>query len=323
VARDALWSWVKTSTGVAFVLTLTLLPLLLDSPYTVYVLTLCFIYVIASVSLRTITISGQFPLGHGAFMGIGAYLSGMASRWLGWPAWLTIPLAAVATTGIGVLVGWPFVRLRALYYAMGSLFFGIGAVLLIVAGGKWTGGYAALSGIRPIFQDNIAHYYFFFGLAAVSCLALYRFEYSRIGTTLKAIAQSHTVASSVGINEARYRITVVGFGCFFVGLAGAGYAHYSSVISPSGFSLVATLWLLMYVLVGGIRSFAGPVIGTFVLFLIPQFLGELKMYSPFVSAGILLLVVYLMPGGLVSLATVAAFRRQEQGLRSPRDEVQT
>jgi branched-chain amino acid transport system permease protein len=317
--RNSLRSWTKVSTCAAFVLALCLLPLVFGSPYTVHILTLCFIYVIGSVSFRTITISGQLPLAHGAFMGIGAYLSGMASRWLGWPAWLTIPLAAIATTGVGVLIGWPFAKLRTLYYAMGSLFFGIGAMLIIAAGGRWTGGYAALSGIRPIFQDDVAYYYFFLGLAVVSCLALYRFEFCRIGTNLKAIAQSHTVASSVGINEARYRIAVVGFGCFFVGLAGAGYAHYSMVISPSSFSLVATLWLLMYVLVGGVRSFAGPVVGTFVLFLIPQFLGDLKMYSPFVSAAILLIVVYLMPGGLVSMSAIVGSWHwaHKRGVRSP------
>ena len=91
---------------------------------------------------------------------------------------------------------------------------------------------------------------------------LYRFEFSRIGTTLKAIAQSHLVASSVGINEGFYRILAVGVGCFFVGLCGAGYAQYNLVISPTSFNFLATLWLVMYVLVGGIESFAGPIIGT-------------------------------------------------------------
>jgi len=235
-------------------------------------------------------------------MGIGAYLSGMASRWLGWSPWLTVPSAALVTAGIGMLIGYPFSRLRALYYALGSLFFGVGVIMIISAGGVWTGGYSGLTGILPMFAGSrISYYYFFLGLALVSIMALYRFEFSRIGTNLKAIAQSHLVASSVGINEGGYRILAVGVGCFFVGLVGAAYAHYNLVLSPTSFDLSATLWIVMYVLIGGINSFTGPIIGTAILVLIPEFFRGLKIYSPYISAGILLIVVYLMPQGLAGL----------------------
>ncbi len=122
------------------VVILALIPLFISSPYVLHILLLTFVYTIAAVSLRTITISGQFPLAHAAFMGIGAYLTGMASKWLGWPPALSIILAAVATMGIGMLIGYPFSRLRALYYAIGSLFFGIGVIYIIYAGGLMTGG---------------------------------------------------------------------------------------------------------------------------------------------------------------------------------------
>jgi branched-chain amino acid transport system permease protein len=294
--------WFGPAVFAVLVAILFAFPVLIDSPYSLHILILCFIYVIAAMSFRTITISGQFPLAQGAFMGIGAYLSGMASKWLGWPPWVSIPLAALATTCIGILTGYPFARLRTFYYAMGSLFFGIGVVFIIVAGGTWTGGYPGLSGIRPIFMGSKeACYYLFLSLALVSGIVLYRFEASRIGTTLKAIAQSHIVASSVGINEAWYRVFVVAAGCFFAGLAGAGYAHYNRVVAPESFSLTATLWLVMYVLTGGIKNFTGPIIGTFVLFLIPELFRDLKMYSPYISAGILIIVVYCLPEGLASL----------------------
>ena len=143
--------------------------------------------------------------------------------------------------------------------------------------------------------------YFFLAMTVIVALALYRFEFSRIGTTLKAITQSHLVAASVGINEGFYRIMAVGVGCFFVGLAGGGYALYNQAVSPSSFNFLATLWLAMYVLVGGIESFAGPIVGTLALFLLPQAFRDLKYYSPFISAAVLLIVVYLMPKGLVSL----------------------
>lgn len=292
----------KPAACALLVLVLALVPLMLSSIYMLHMLILIYIYLIATVSLRTITISGQFPLAHAAFMGIGAYLAGMASKWLGWSPWVTIPSASLATAGIGMLLGLPFARLRTLYYAMGSLFFGIGVLQIIYALGKWTGGYSGFIGIKPLFVGSkIPYYYFFLGLALVSILALYRFEFCRLGINLKAIAQSHLVASSVGINEGGYRILAVGVGCFFAGLAGAGYAHYNLVLSSSSFNFMATLWLVMYVLIGGIGHFAGPIVGTFILILIPEFFRDLKVYSPFVSAALLGIVVYLMPEGLVGL----------------------
>jgi branched-chain amino acid transport system permease protein len=313
VAGGRKWTTLAIWGGVVVII--ALLPLLLTSPYMLHIIILIFIHTIAAVSLRTIIISGQFPLAHAAFMGIGAYLAGMASRWLGWPPWITIPSAAVVTMGIGMLIGYPFARLRALYYAMGSLFFGIGVVYIINAGGIWTGGYSGLVGIQPLFPgatSKVPYYYFFLVLALLSIIALYRFEFSRIGVNLKAIAQSYLVASSVGINEGWYRVLAVGVGCLFAGLAGAGYAHYNLVLGGSDFNFLATLWLVMYVLIGGINSFAGPIIGTFILILIPEFFRDLKIYSPFISAGILLIVVYLMPQGLVGLPRLIKSRLLER-----------
>jgi len=296
---------------------LCLLPLFLGY-YMLHVFILIFIYTIASVSLRTITISGQFPLAHAAFMGIGAYLAAMASRWLNWPAWITIPSASLATAGIGMLTGYPFARLRALYYAMGSLFLGIGVLNVIYAGGKITGGYPGLTGIHPMFlASKTPYYYFFLALGLASVIALYRFEFSRIGINLKAIDQSHMVASSVGINEVRYRVLVVGVGCFFAGLAGAGYAHYNMVVSTSTFNFLATLWLVMYVLIGGIKSFAGPIVGTFVLMFVSELFRGLGMYSPFVPAALLALVVYLLPNGLVSLPGILWSRLSNREKKGP------
>jgi len=294
--------WVKPSVYGIIVLILALLPVIGGTPYMLHIMILCFIYIIGASSFRTITISGQFPLAHAAFMGIGAYIAGMASKWWGWSPIVTFPVAALLAAGIGMVIGYPFSRLRSLYYAMGSLFFGIGVIQIIYAIGEPTGGYSGLVGVTGLFNMNReANYYFFLGLTVLCLIALYRFEFCRIGTTLKAINQSYTVAASVGINEGWYRILAVGVGCFFAGIAGAGYAHYNLVISPQSFGFGATLWIVMYALIGGLESFAGPIIGTFILILIPEVFRDLKMFSPFISAALLAIVVYLMPKGLVSL----------------------
>lgn len=88
------------------------------------------------------------------------------------------------------------------------------------------------------------------------------------------------------------------------GLGGAIYVHYNATVSPTSFNMIATLWLFMYVLVGGIGSFVGPIIGTFLLIMIPEFVRELKVFVPFISAIKLLIVVFVMPQGLVGLPKI-------------------
>lgn len=288
------------------ILVLALLPLLVKSPYVIHVFIITFIYIVATVSLRTVTISGQYPLAHGAFMGIGAYTSAVTSKLLGWPLWLTIPLGGITAMLIGALIGYPFARLRAFYYAMVSLFFGIGVIQVILVLTKWTSGAGGLVDIPHLLPgtSKVPYYYFFLGFMVVCLVALWRFEYSRIGLSLKAIAQSHIVASSVGINEVRYRILALSVGCFFAGIAGAVYAHYNFILSPTSFDFLASMWLFIYALIGGISSFGGPIIGTALLIIVPELLSGLKQIIPFISAGILLIIFYILHDGLISLPQV-------------------
>jgi branched-chain amino acid transport system permease protein len=302
--------WVKPVIVVAVVVIMALLPAMTSSPYLLHLIIYCSAYIVATVSLRMIITSGQFPLAHGAFMGIGAYTAGMTAIHLGWPAWFTIPAGAAVAGIIGMIFSYPFSRLRALYYAMGSLFFGI-AVLSIIQSIGPLGRQAGLSGVPPIFSgtSRVPYYYLFLGITVICLIAMYRFEFSRIGTSLKAISQSHLVASSVGINEGLYRNLVVGVGCFFVGVAGAALAHYNQSVTPGSYDLMTTLWLTMYVLVGGMNSFVGPIIGAPILFLIPQyFFRDFKQYAPYITATILAVFVYVMPTGLVGLIKVITLR---------------
>jgi branched-chain amino acid transport system permease protein len=279
-----------------------LLPAWIRSPYLIHVFNLTLIYIIAASSLRLIAISGQFSLGHAGFMSIGAYVAGGLAKYLGWPAWITIPAGALATMIVAILVGYLFVRLRAIYFSMVSLFFGIGVLAVNQVCERFTGGYAGLIGVPVVFGGSkVQNYHFLIGVTVFSLLALYRIESCRIGTTLKGIAQSHMVASSVGINEAGYRVFAMGAGCFFVGLSGAVHAHYLAVLSHSSFNFLASVNLLVYVLVGGIGSFAGPIVGTMVLIIIPELFRMLKAYVPYLFAGIMILVIFIMPQGLVGL----------------------
>lgn len=297
--RCRLSKWALTVIATVFAL---LAPLLIKSPYRIHIFILTLIYIIAASSLRTIALSGQLSLGHAAFMSIGAYVSGILSKNLGWTPWVTMPLGALSTMAAAILVGYPFSRVRAFYFSIVSLFFGTVVLATNSVFVKYTGGTAALVGVPPLFNaSRIYNYYFFLTLTVASLFALRRIETCRIGITFKAVAQSHQVASSVGIDEAAYRVIALAFGCFFVGLAGAGYAHYNMVLSHSTFNLLASINLLIYVLVGGIGSFAGPIIATAILIIVPELLRALKEFVPYLFAAILIIVIFVTPQGLAGL----------------------
>ena len=279
-----------------------LLPLFIKSVYLIHVFNLTLINCIAASSLRFIALSGQLSLGHAAFMSIGAYTAGALAKHLGLSPWVTIPVGALATMALAIMIGYPLARLRAIYFSMVSLFFGIGILALNQVFQRYTGGYSGLIGIPPLFSGSkVANYYFFTGLTVLSLIVLHRMEFCRIGMTLKSVAQSYVVASSVGINESRYRVLALAVGCFFVGLAGACFAHYMSVLSHSAFNFLSSVNFLVYVLVGGIGSFAGPIVGTVVLMIIPELFRMLKGFVPYLFAGIMILVIFVMPQGLVGL----------------------
>ena len=281
-----------------------------------HVIILAFVYVVVSSSFRTISISGQFNIAQGAYMGIGAYAAALPSVWLHWSPWITIPLGAVVTAAIGGILAYPFARLRTIYYAMGSLFLGFVIINLFTVGGRLTGASTGLAGVKQLSTSKTHYYYLFLGLMVISMVCLYRFEFSRIGVTMKALAQSHQVAASVGIGERRNRVLAVAVGCFFTGLMGASYAHYNLVASPSSFGLAATLWIIMYVLVGGLNSFWGPAVGVGVLLIIPEFFfRDLKGYLPYVTAAMLLIIAFTLPEGIVGIPRMIRNRLSNRGGR--------
>ncbi len=292
------------------------IPLITKSPYILHILILTLVYVIAASSMRFIITSGQIPLAHGAFLGLGAYVSAVLSKHVGLSPWLTLFIAAFVAMGVGMFISFPFARLKTFYYSMISLFFGVGMLQTIESFGKLTGGLSGITAIPTLFHtaSKVPYYYVFLGLTFISLLILYRLEVSRIGWNLKAIDQSYLVAGSVGISEVKYRVLAVAVGCFFVGLAGGMYASYNVTLSPSSFDMAATLWIVIYVIIGGMGNFSGPIIGTAALFLLPQYYSGLKQYTPFISAAILFAVIYMFRNGLVSIpGLIVAFYKRKKG----------
>lgn len=307
---------------------------------------------VAAVSLRTILLSGNMSFAHGAFMGVGAYTAGILAIQFGWSMWITIPIGALMAMAAGLITGWPFARLKTIYFCMGTMFMGQ-AIVLLISTLDIAGGAIGLTGVPSMSHSlagiadalNItkpqACYFFFLVVAIISCAVMYRFEHCRIGTTLRALAQSEDVASSIGVNATFYRLLAVGVGCFFAGLMGACGGHYSTTLSPNSYTMNLTLWIIMYMMIGGTGSFAGPIIGAVLLSFIQNisslligmsgsssnegfvafagWVGKNASYTPFLTAGILLLVAYLLPGGLVGLPGTV---RHNKAKRQEKKEIQ-
>jgi len=273
---------------------------------------------IGSAGLRTIFLSGYVSFAQGAFVALGAYCAGVLAKYFGLPPVVTILAGAVFATVVSVLIGLPFVRLRGTYYSMASMFFCV-AIVNFIQIFKFTGSSRGLFMIPPLAGNITSTYYIFLALTVVSLAAMYRFEASRIGITLRAIAQSHDVASSIGINETFYRLLAIGFGSFFAGLAGAAFALYQTILSPMNYGMGFSIWFIMYMFIGGEQKFLGPLIGTIIFVLLPEIGRGIGAYAPYLSAAALLLVAYVFPGDITGLPELIKDRRMKRsGLNASR-----
>ena len=289
------------------------LPICVKGDYYLHVLILCAINIILTSTLRAISTTGQLSLGHAGFMSVGAYTSAILVMKAGISTYTALLLGGVAAMALAAVIAYPVTRVKTVYFSMLTLFLGEVISLLATEARDLTGGTSGLINIRPLgtisipwlftidFTAKLPNYYFVLILMLIVLLSLYRIDCSYIGMTCKAIAQDDSLAASTGINVAKFKAVVLCISCFFTGLAGSFYAHYVSVITPDSFGLFISINLLIYMIVGGTRRFAGPIMGALILTLIPELFRGLKEYQPFMFVAVLYLVVWLLPGGLVNL----------------------
>jgi branched-chain amino acid transport system permease protein len=311
---------IKPASYTALILLLFLIPIFVKGGYYLHILIMVGINIILASSLRTIATTGQFSLAHAGFMAIGAYTSALLVMKLGLSSWAALPLGGIAAALLALLVGYPFVRVKRVYFAMLTLFMGEVIRLVIVEWRDLTHGSSGILNIPPpnslsffglfniAFDSKVPYYYFILVLVLISLLFLYRIESSRVGRTLLAIQQGDFVAESVGINITGFKVFAWCVGCFFAGIAGSFYAHYVLVLTPASFGILQAIYVVVYMIVGGRRRFAGAILGAFILTLVPEVFRALKEYQPFVFVGILFIIIFFLPGGLVDLPELVRTR---------------
>ncbi len=291
-------------------------PLLLHSPYWTSALTVIALNVLLTASLRTVTLIGEFSLGHAGFMLVGAYTAGLLSMQAGLPFGLTVPAGALLAGCLALALGYPFMRVKGIYFAILTV---VTSESLRVLAWNWeslTGGSKGLVGIpepgtlsipgwgEVHFSDFLAYYYLVVIAVAFSLTILYLLERSRLGFTWLAIREADKLAGAVGINVSRYKVLCFTTASFFAGLGGALIAYQEQAISADAnatFGVMQTIYLLVYMVVGGERRFSGPIFGAVLLSLLAEFTRAVQNYQPMVMGVIALAVVLFQRQGLVAL----------------------
>ena len=275
--------------------------------YGVYLFTMWLVFVIATMGLNlTIGYAGQKSLGHAAFFGIGAYTVAIVMK-AGFSFWLGLPLAMAGCFVIGLVVGFPALRVQAIYLAFATLGFNT-AVWLVMRNEEWlTGGSFGINNIaRPglfglSLNGALPYYYFVLGVALVMGAALWKLLASPWGKAFTALRDNPIRAESLGIHVQAYTLLSFAIGAVYAGVAGALFASLVEFIEPAPFTVGASIMMYLMVVVGGAGYFFGPLVGAAVGLLLPEWLRFAQAwYLALFGTAVVLLMLWL-PDGLLSI----------------------
>ena len=281
------------------------LPWLLGK-YQVRILTLAMAWAIATLSLNLILgYAGQASLAHGAFLGIGAYAFGIMVQRVGLNFWLALPLACLVTALLGLLVGLPSLRTRGPYFAIVTLCFNV-IILKVFENWNWlSGGIQGQVVPRPAFlAQRWARYYFVLAFLVLVLAVMRLIVKSLPGVTLMSIRSNEDLAEAVGINSFRNKLLAFVVSCFIVGLAGALLALENGQLDFTITNYLYSFYLLIYLLIGGVATLSGPVVGTIGLYLLLDYMKNIGIkgveeFRYFLFGLILVLVIIFFPMGVV------------------------
>ena len=275
--------------------------------YPAYLVSLAMINIIAALGLNLLTgNSGQISLCHSSFMAIGAYGATLFTARYGLPFWISIPLAAAISALIGAALGFPARRLTGLYLALATLGFLQIVQLAIEEFADITGGVRGMKVPKPelLAGLRVSEYGIYLVVLGVCALAIWvarNILRSRIGRELNAIRLSPHAAQALGISVARVKLTAFALSAAFAGVAGGLMAVVVGFIDPVEFGVSASLRQITFIVVGGMGSVAGSVIGASVLSALPEALRPVKEYSDIIYTLILLGFLLFVPRGLATV----------------------
>ncbi|MGK5553946.1 branched-chain amino acid ABC transporter permease [Actinomadura kijaniata] len=277
-------------------------PLVIATPYALNVMTSAAIFVMLAVGLNIVVgYCGLLDLGYAAFFAVGAYTSGVLATRLDVPLLATLPAVLAVTVVAGVVIGAPTLRLRSDYLAIVTL--GFGEIIRIVATNLTvTGGPSGIYGIPGLFGDATSgaavFYYVTVLIVAVAVLLAARLGRSRIGRAWRFVREDEDAAEAMGVHTYRAKLAAYIAGAVWGGMAGVLFGAHLSAISPASFTFLQSALVVMAVVLGGMGSTPGVVIGAVVISVVPELLRDLADYRFFAFGVLLIVVMILRPQGL-------------------------
>jgi branched-chain amino acid transport system permease protein len=296
--------------------------------YGIYMFTTWLIYVIATMGLNlTVGFAGQKSLGHAAFFGIGAYTVAIAMK-AGISWWVGLPAAMALCFVVGLVLGFPALRVQTIYLAFATLGFNT-AIWLVMRNEEWlTGGTFGLNGIpRPeilgySLKDSLPYYYFVLAVAAIAITLLWCLLRSPWGKAFQALRDNPIRAESLGIDTRSYTLLSFAIGAVFAGIAGVLFASLVDFIEPAPFAVGASIMMYLMVVVGGAGYFWGPLVGALVGMVVPEWIRDVfpilaNWYLPIFGMVVILMMVWL-PDGLMSIPDRIKAKRQAREANAAR-----
>ncbi len=290
------------------------IPVFAPDGYVIQLLNIAILNAIVVLGLNFVTgWTGQINFGQAAFYGLGAYTTAIATK-AGIP-WIAAPFLSVIMVVVASLIlGLPTLRLRTHYLAMTTIGFGEIVRLIIVHWEPVTGGTSGLRSVPGISifgfgpQGQIEHFYVLLAALAIAVIVAMRIRHSTLGRAMIATKDSEIGAEQSGVDTVRTKLLAFMIGAVYAGLAGCLYASSIRFVSPDSFSGTQAVLLMTMLIVGGMGSIVGCIVGAVTLTILPEalrFLGQ--WYLVLYGLGVICVIV-LAPGGLASVVSVARLR---------------
>ncbi|MBF0232893.1 MAG: branched-chain amino acid ABC transporter permease [Desulfamplus sp.] len=275
------------------------------------------LYICLGLGLNVVVgLAGMLDLGYIAFYGVGAYTYAILNVNYGLAFWFCLPFSAFFACIAGCIVGYPTLRMRGDYLAIVTL--GFGEIVRIILN-NWmtlTNGPNGILGVKPIgilipvmengFTFEIFwvkklefFYYFALALAIVAIIAVKRLNFSRIGRAWESIREDETAAELMGVNTFNYKLLAYAMGAIFAGLAGALFAARMRFVSPESFTFLESVMVLCMVVLGGMGSIPGIILGVIALIALPEVFRELESYRMLVFGSTMVIMMLFRPAGLI------------------------
>lgn len=268
-------------------------------------ITIIGINIILAISLNLITgITGQFSLGHAAFMSIGAYTSAILTAKLGQPFIVSLLLSGIIAALAGILIGIPTLRLKGDYLAIATLGF-CEIIRILALNIDYIGGAIGFNDI-----PQYTNWTWIFVMTVITVVLINRFINSYHGRACIAIREDEIAAEFMGVNTTYYKVLAFAIGAFFAGIAGALYANYFYFIKPDSFGFMKSIDILVIVVFGGMGSIPGSILGAIALSIISLFLQQIPELRMVIYSLILFGIMIYRPTGLIGKYEFKLFRKK-------------